>query len=383
MARSTRFTFVGEIVLPKEGSARPLVNKMKGGKDGNLDMVSLNFGVKAGNSVGYVEMFGMKTEKIFTMSTNNEKLEIAWEDRTDQAISKDIASYKKHFIQLEGDTVSEFVTEYDTILYLEDAIRKAQEKVKVIGTVEKEPYVNKKGTRVINDRYIIQNIYLAREDEKPRLQIDMDFYYTNDSVDRTDVKIDKTITVDGFVRQYVRNTKTVNEAIGEAGKEMFIPQRAILSGSKLDFDNENDLKKWKIREKYLSTGSGKKLYHCLWRCQLVAGAEEIEFDESQLTSAQMELIDAGLASVEDFRPRDIILGPKKKELRLNTPLLTGDFQDGIIEADFTLSELEEETMKFIEPEHLEDILAKSEEKTAEKEESGYAALDDFDDDFGI
>lgn len=380
LAKTTRFTFIGDLVISKD-EARPLVKKMKGGNDKNLDMMALNFGIKAGNSVGYVEMFGMKTDKIFTMSSDNEKLEVEWENRNDPDTAKNIASYKKHFIQLE-DEVKEFITEFDTIEYLENILKKIDKPVKIVGTVEKEPYVNKSGNKIIKNKYVVQNIYLARENEKPRLQIDMDLFFTKDSVDKSDFKKERIITVDGFIRQYVRNTKQVNEAIGEAGKEMFIPQQVVLSGAKLDFENEKDIKRWKIREKYLTVDNSKKLYHLTWRCLMISGAEEIEFDESQLTSAQLELVEAGLAKVEDFKPREAIMGERKNEIRLNTPLLTGDFENGIIEADFTLDELEDETMKFIEPEHLEDIL-KEEAEEDDKDEIPFDIDDAFDDDFGV
>jgi hypothetical protein len=45
----------------------------------------------------------------------------------------------------------------------------------------------------------------------------------------------------------------------------------------------------------------------------VEGAEEVEFDESQLTATQKEAIELGLNTIDDFKPRNSIFGEKKKK----------------------------------------------------------------------
>lgn len=355
IAYRTDFTFIGKPIFPNEKSTRPFVRKWKGGENEDLEMASINFGIKAGNSIGYVELFGMKSETIYTMNTDNERTEIPWAERNEAKTIGSIASYRKHYITLD-DGLREFIAPYDVICHLEENLKSVSGQVRVTGTMEKEPYVSKDGTERFQDRFIIQNVKAVADTEKPRLSIDIDLFYNKGMVDKSDFKPEKKITVDGYVCQYLRKTKSINRIIEEAGQEVFIPQRAVLSAGKFDMDNDLHKKIVASRVDELTVQSSKKLYHCRWRCSLVSGAEEVEFDESQLTPKQKRQIELGESTLEDFRPKGTINGPRIYEMRLVKPLLKGDFADGVVEADVTLKEFEDSVIKFKKAEDFEAIV---------------------------
>ena len=99
---------------------------------------------------------------------------------------------------------------------------------------------------------------------------------------------------------------------------------------------------------------------------MLNGAETVEFDESQLTKAQKEQIELGIRKLEDFRPSGSIFGERVNEYRLFEPKLTGDFADGLIDAEMTSSEFDEEVYIMATDEKLDDVMNKPE--TEEKEE---------------
>lgn len=329
-------------------------------------MMSLNFGVKAGTSIAYVEMFGMKTDSIYTMSKDNQRLEIEWGDRKDEEIINSVADYRKHFVDI-GDGAKTFITEYDTIEYLSENLKNVTERVKIRGDVRKEPYITKSGEHTIVDHYVITSVYLAGDTDRTGLYIDLELYYNKDSID-IDKNKNKTI-IDGYIRQFIRNSPNINKAIGDAGKQFFIPQTVVLS-----LQND-DLYEALLNEVELTN---RKLHYMRWRCKLISGAEEVEFDESQLTEKQKKMIKLGLAQVDDYKPRGNIYGPRIYELRLYRPMFLNGFADGVIEADVTYDELQEELIHFEEKEKFEDVVRKSKE---ESDDDLPFNLNDFEDDF--
>lgn len=364
---------MGQLIFPKEDSARPFVKKWKGGSNEDLDMASVNFGIKAGNSVAYVELFGMRTDTIYTMGTDNKKLEVPWDERLDPDMVKSVADYKKITLNIAGER-KDFISPYDAILYMEEYLKAFSGTVKVRGTMEKEPYISNAGEKRFQDRFIIESIWPAAEDkDKPSLVIDMDFYYNKKMVDKSDFKSDKRITVDGYVHQYLKKTKSISKATDDAGQEVYLPQRAVLMATDSILKDETRKAGFMDKVEELTATGEKKLYHCRWGCVLISGGETIEFDESQLTKKQKRQIELGESTLDDFRPKGNIIGPRIYELRLVKPLLTGDFDNGTIEAEDTLKEFQEAIMQFKEPEDFEEI---AEAATSDKEEDPPFDIDD-------
>lgn len=382
IALQSKFTFIGELMIPKEDSQNPLLKRIMGGKDGKTEMLSLNFGVKANGSVGYVELFGMKTPTIFTMDADNTRMEVPWDERKDPEIVKSVANYRKRLVRI-GESIEEFISDYEAAQYIAENIKELAKtepgmkpaQVKVTGTIEKEPYVTNTGSTGFRDRYIIDNVTEVY-DQKPCLDLEMTLFYNKDSFDPKEFKAEKTLTVDAYILQYLRNSKSVNKAIGgEAGKRFFMPQQVVLDASKVDMSDPQQKGIIEMCSGELKTPSNKKMYCCHWTCSLVNGAEEVPFDESQLTAKQKTQIELGLKTIDDFKPKGNIFGPREKKIKLRMPELKAEFEDGVIEADFSLSEFEEMLVKFATPESLDAAVEKA-TKDVTKEEIPFNLSDD-------
>lgn len=334
------FNFVGTAVIPKEESKRPFLKEFdKNGKK----MRSLNFGVKqSDNNMAFVEAFGMKSDKIFTMSNENEKIEVAWGDRFDEDVIKEVASYKKITVNLGEDYGGSktFLSMYDAIEFVTENLKSYKGKICVTGQMSKEEY---KGE--FFDKFKIQNIYAVDEDKKSRLTITADIYYTKANVDKADYRKDKVITLDGYIQQYINKDEGIK----------FVPQQFIFNASKYEDDNDKHQGLLRYKLNYIDIKETKTVQHLMWEIVLINGAEEVEFDESQLTKAQKEQIALGVRTIDDFKPRGGIYGDRILEYRLFEPILKGKFEDGLVDSELTISEFEDRVYVATQDEKLDDV----------------------------
>lgn len=345
-----KFNFIGTASLPKADSKRPFIKEMTKNK---RRMLSLNFGIKeSDNNMAFVEAFDGEQDKIKTMNGDNEKIEIAWEDRFDEDVVKSVASYRKTTVDFGEDLGGrkEFVAMYDAIEYIKETLPKYKGKICITGQMVKEYYKDK-----YYDKFKIQNIYAVDEDKKNRLTLTADIFYNKESVDKADFKAEKKIYIDGYIQQYINKDEGIK----------FIPQRFVFNASKYDIENNEKHKTlldYKLQ--YIDIDS-KKMQHLLWECVMLNGAETVDFDESQLTKAQKEQVALGIRKIDDFRPAGSLYGDRVNEYRLFDPKLTGDFDNGLIDADFTTKEFEEAIFVPVQDEKLDDVVKDAEKKTEE------------------
>ena len=126
----------------------------------------------------------------------------------------------------------------------------------------------------------------------------------------------------------------------------------------------------------------------MWDVVLVNGAEEVEFDESQLTDAQREQLELGIRKLEDFKPNGSIYGERVIQYRLFEPQLKKisddiDFSEGFLDVDLTDKEFEAQIFVPAKNEKLSDVMKeaeKKEEKTEEESEEKEVDIDDEIDD---
>lgn len=360
-----RFSFTGNLVLPKENSKRPLVSEkeisfVRNGKTVKMNLTSLNFGIKESDTnMAFVESADSPTDTIKTMDTDNNKIEIAWADRLDPDVIKTVANFKKYIVNLGDDFGGrcEFITQYDMIKYLADALPEYKGKVVVTGTYSKS---YSKGTYY--DKFRIQNVYAAEEDRKNRLGLTLDFYYNKESIDKADFKTDKKIFLNGYINQYIN----ANE------QNKYIPMQLVFNASKYNLENEKHKALYDYKMEYVDIAN-KNMVHMAWEVVLVRGAETVDFTYDMLTEKQKQQVDLGIRELEDFRPKGNIVGDKINEFRLFEPVLRDmgkgdDFSDGLIDLDMKMSEFEEEIyVPNAQEEKLEDAVKKSEKEKSEKE----------------
>jgi len=360
-----RFSFTGNLVLSKENSKRPLVSEkeisfVRNGKTVKMNLTSLNFGIKESDTnMAFVESADSPTDTIKTMDTDNNKIEIAWADRLDPDVIKTVANFKKYIVNLGDDFGGrcEFITQYDMIKYLADALPEYKGKVVVTGTYSKS---YSKGTYY--DKFRIQNVYAAEEDRKNRLGLTLDFYYNKESVDKADFKTDKKIFLNGYINQYIN----ANE------QNKYIPMQLVFNASKYNLENEKHKALYDYKMEYVDIAN-KNMVHMAWEVVLVRGAETVDFTYDMLTEKQKQQVDLGIRELEDFKPKSNIVGDKINEFRLFEPVLRDmgkgdDFSDGLIDLDMKMSEFEEEIyVPNAQEEKLEDAVKKSEKEKPEKE----------------
>lgn len=360
----TRFNFTGTISFPKKDAKRPFVKEME--KDGRK-MLSMNFGIKeSDHNMGFVEAFDGEQKTIKTMNSDNEKIEISWNDRFDEDVVLSVASYKKTTVDLgeEFGGRHKFITMYDAIEYLKENLPKYNGKVTVTGQMVKEPYKGK-----YYDKFKFQSVYAVADDKKNRLLVTADVYYNKDSVDKADWKSEKKILIDGYIPQYINKDEGTK----------FIPQQFVFNASKYDENNEKHKKLLDCKLKYINI-TKKNMMHILWECVLLNGTETVEFDESQLTKAQREQIELGIRTLDDFRPAGSIFGERITEYRLFDPKLVGDFADGLVDSEMTPSEFEDEIYVLAADEKLEDVVKEAEKKADKQDDKSETKVEEIEED---
>lgn len=359
----SRFSFIGTLSFPRETSKRPFYHSFE--KNGRK-MRSMNFGVKNGNNIGFVELFGYEQNPIRTIDNDNNPMEIDWDDRFDEDIVASVKGIRKFVVDLGGGIGGrkEFLTQYDMIEYLKDHLREYDGRVKVDGQLDRECYQG-----VWRDRYKVNTVTIPREEAKSKLGITTEIYYNKDSLDKSDYKTEKRVYLNGYIPSYINKDEGIK----------YVPMQFVLDASKVDMNNENLVKRLKYRINYIDI-KAKTMQKLLWDCVLLNGAEEIPFDESQLTPAQKEQVELGIHTVDDFRPRGQIFGGLISEYRLIDPKLTGDYADGLVDTGITVSEFEEDIYQPPKEESLEDMMNEPKEEKDSKEESApfEEEIDDLD-----
>lgn len=358
MSYQARFNFVGTPVIPKAkaDAKRPFCKEFSKEDEKTKKkrkMLSMTFGVKESDTnMAFVEAFDSEQPVIKTMDTDNEKMDVDWDDRFDEDVISKVASYRKYIVDLGEDHGGrqEFITVYDMIKHLQEYLPDYDGRVVVTGQFTRDWYGKKK---MYFSKFRIQNVFAAPEERKSRLLITADLFYNKSSLDDSDFDENKKMTLDCYIEQYINK---------DEGRK-YVPIQAVFSGAKYDLENERHKKLFDYKMKYIKVKS-KKMVHIPWEIVLLRGAEEADFDESMLTEAQKEQIELGVKTLDDFKPKGNIFGDRIDEFRLLEPKLEGDFADGLLEAEDTPDEFEE---RIYEPPQDETIAeAKKNSKSGKK-----------------
>ena len=346
-----RFRFTGECVINGEETKNPYVRtgKTKGGN--NYETFSC--GLKAAkNNTAWLELFGMESDEIHTMDSDNSKIDVDWEDRFDEDVVSKVANYKKNVINL--DERKEFISPYDAVQFLVKNVDEVKgQRITVTGQVNKNVYNGK-----ISDRFQIQNVYLASEDDKNQFRCTDTFYFDKNSFDTADWKDEKKLYINGWVSSYIAEEK----------KNMYVPQTIIFDCSKIDFDNEKHRKlvEFKLKmigcsltdDNKIKVGVGKSVYSMSVVLSYNNGAVAEELTEADLTDAQKEAVELGIKTMADFA--STVYGARVTEFKLVDYNLTGDYADGYVDTEIKPSEFEEDVFEPATEEKLDDIMNKPE-----------------------
>lgn len=358
MSYQSRFSFCGTPVIPKQkaDTKRPFCKEITKKDEKTKEtkkMLSMTFGIKETDmNMAFVEAFDSQQKVIKTMDTDNEKLDVDWDDRFDEDIISKVASYRKYIVNLGDDHGGrqEFITAYDMIEHLREYLPDYDGRVVVTGQFTRDWYAKKK---MYFSKFRVQNVFAAPEERKNRLLLTMDLFYNKASLDDSDFDESKKMTLDCYIEQYINK---------DEGRK-YVPIQVVFSGAKYDLENEKHKKLFDYKMKYIKV-KNKNMVHIPWEIVLLRGAEEAEFDESMLTDSQREQVELGIKTVDDFRPKGNVYGDRIDEFRLFEPKLEGDYADGVLECDDTADEFEEKIYVPAQDETMEE--AKKNSKSSSK-----------------
>ena len=352
------FTFCGSPMIPKQDKAgRPWVNEGETKKGGKV--LSLSFGVKNGSNCVYVESNGFKNDVIKTYDKDNKPLDVDWDDRFDEDKIKEVAQGRRFVVNLTEK--KEFITEWDMIEYLKDVLPSFEGNIIVRGRYTRTPA--KPDSKIpFYDHYEIRTVAKASDKAIPQHKVTMELYYDKNSVDTSDYKTDKIFHFSGLTPTYIRSES----------ETMLTPIEMNFNVGAYNADDEKQKRQLNVILKHLQP-KGKGYYHAKWDVMVINGAEEVPFSIDSLTDEQREFVDCGLRTLEEYKRsyNGTLYGERKREMRLFMPNLSGsNFENGMVQADYTTREIEDMTFIPKADESLESVVAQtSEEKDETEDES--------------
>lgn len=348
-----RFSFIGAPVIAKDGILDEIDSKRTGGK-----MYRLHFGIKVDTSTEFVGLLDYPRDTLKPVDADFNSFEVAWADREDPDVLAKVARSRLYRTNVgcEDGKIKSFISGYDFIKYLADVLPGNDKDLTVTGTC-KVRYDNK---GILRRNFDIQAVWYRRDTEKPQLAMSVPLTYWKDCVDKSDLKETGKIFINGYVSQY---------ATKEEG-DKFLPFCVVFDTTKYNMEIPKHKALYDFKMKFIDVKE-KTPATMMWDVRVVNGAEEVDFDESQLTDLQKMQIELGDATLDDFRPRGQIYGSKVTELRLNKPMLRDDFADGMFDTGYKLSEFEDKIAVPAKDETVADM-----EKSAAKPDSTKPPFED-------
>lgn len=332
MAYTSRFNFIGELIIPDEQKKpESFIRLWNGGSDKDTGMARIRFGVKESTSNScFVECFGMEYDTIRTRRDDGENIEISWDERFNEDIVKSIPNYRKYIVDLGELTGGEkqFISQYDFIMYLSEVLPKYNGKVYCSGKFVKSPYNGE-----VYDKYTVDTVRESTA-KTNSMHVVFDYFWNKDCVDTAEFESTRRITVDGYIKQYINKDEG----------EKFFPQRMVMDISRLEASDDENHKKYAKGLMNWINIKDKAVMHIPWDCKVIRGAETVELDESMLTDAQKEQIECGISTINDFAKP---LSENVYEFRAFKRKLSGDYADGPIDSGYTLDDIQDEL--FINP----------------------------------
>jgi len=378
---SARFTFIGKLEANTDSEAKNYFLREGKTSKGDAPYMSLNLQVaQEKNNRAFVELFGMVSKSVKTMDNDFNKIEIAWDDRFDEDSVKEVANFKKTIVKI-GDEKKEFIAAYDAVKYIADNIDELKDQTVIVSGQRKKNVYNNK----ISDRFEFNLIRVVDdEDTVKRLTVNTEFLFNKDSFDTADWNTEHKLYINGWTEEYMSDVK----------ENRYVEQQIVFDCGKINWDNEDHVKKVKFRLKMLGCDldsnnkivvklKAKKLYQMGIVATFMNGQEKVDFDESMLTETQKEALELGLKKLDDFRPSGNIYGERVVVYKLKDFDLRaeGKYVDGCIDSEITQDEFDEK-LYTIENASFGDIGSDDDELPFGDSKSKKEDEDDEDDLFG-
>lgn len=324
------FVLIGE-VLKKECETKTSVSGYTYSK--------LKLGIKTaeGNVLFTENMGGFKAMPDVIKAKDKDKndLEIAWADRFNPAIVERVADYQKFKVNTTSSDTKEstaFLSEYDAIQFINLNLQE-KARVVVLGNIVIQRYEAQDGTKKVSQKLKVQQIRLAKEDEKNIAEATFNFVFNSDSIDKSSLIKEGKVDITGYVTSYVKAIK----------EQEFVPVLLTLDfnhlkssveknfGRKFD-ESQTPMLQNLYLQQYLSDGIEKnKYYQTQWKVDLVRGSQVEEISEADLSAEQKMLIEMGIATFEQIKASmgGNRFGDKVDEKRLLMPTTRLETEDGV------------------------------------------------------
>ena len=392
MFNDGKFVFVGEPVFGKDN----VVTIAKLNAQSEWSRTRLNFGVKAGNntqflSTEYLHSDKVKTVKLFDKEGNG--FDVKLDETSKESLLEKVADFSKITVNLELDQevknqyyslifrrrnhemkdeptqedldkikeyteqLKEFSNNVNQFVHMKDFIKfinANQEiikghKIKVTGNVRSNYYNGKNRLQ-----FIPKTVEFAKEDAREELTVNLDIFFDRDSID--DDKKEKKMYINGYVGERIKKS------------DKLIPTQIIFDYTKADLENEQQKGLVEFVKGFFNVKGKKTLYKLPVECQVINGAEVVEFDESHLTDTQRTGIALGLYKLEQFKPKGNLYGDRVNFIRLIKPDLS-IAKDGAIESididdlpNYMLADDSDKTIDEIKKEDKEDKVEESKQE---------------------
>lgn len=318
-----RFSFIGEVDYNGTESKVPFYREFDNGCSLNLTCI------ESKNNRAFLEMPGFKNDPIKTKDVNGKEIEVAWADRLDANVMKNVAGYMKNVITL-NEKRYEFLSSVDFIAFVKEHIDEIKGKrYQFTGKITKNEYKGK-----LSDRFQFQNMFeITDENKKNSMLITGDFFFGKDSIDTAEWSNEKKLYLNGWTEEYINKDH----------KNVLVERQLTFDCSKIDFGQEKhvDILNYRLKQiglaldesnKIVSKLKKNKYYKIAVICRYLNGNETVEFTEKDLTANQREAIQLGIASLEDFRPKGAIFGDRVITFKLRDFDLRGDYTEGCVDA---------------------------------------------------
>lgn len=322
-----RFSFIGKVGYNDMSAKVPYYREINGdAKGGSINLIC----IEGQNNRAFLEVAGFKNDPIKTYDTDNNQIEIAWDDRLDEESIKKVASYRKNVITL-GDKRHEFISSLDFVNYIRDYIGDFKDKrYQFTGQVTKNVYKGK-----ITDRFQIQSMFEITDDAKKNaMTITGDFIFSKDSIDTAEWAKEKKLYLNGWTEEYIDKTH----------KNVLVARQLVFDCSKINFEEERHVQilNYRLKQMGLALDDNQKIVSKLKKgkyykiaviCRYVNGVEDVGITMADLTDNQKMALELGI--VKDIREfaTSKIYGDRITIFKLKDFDLRGDYADGYIDAD--------------------------------------------------
>lgn len=231
------------------------------------------------------------------------KLKIKWSDKDKQEIIDNVSEFNKMTVDLGEGNVSKYIAGYDFLQHIHNILKDEQfaDKVFIVeGDVNYQSY-NGKTYRKLNPK----RISLAPQDVMEESTLRLELYYTEDCIDDIMYDDTKKYIINSYVAQY-------NSTLSE--NEYFL-EPLVIDVSKAE--NEKQEKAFNIIKNRFIVNEEKVLKLGV-KAVLVNGRERRQINLSDLTDEERDLIDCGLATLEEISAeyKNTINGDTVNEIKI-------------------------------------------------------------------